>query len=281
MEEDQSNYIGAINCLHTLPSQFSNDAMPGAKSRYDDFTGAHLLQTTYIHFSGLFLAFHRYFVYLFEQALQNECGYTGPTPYFDWSKWWRDPREAPFFGPSSALSFGGNGDYVPNREPIQLPIPGGPVLTFPPATGGGCIQDGAFTDFQLHLGPVVLSPQGPLNGTGLNPRCISRDISLDLSGNVRPSNITKLFGTYDLEEFNNLIDEPLGVHTSAHFMLGGIQLDPFVSPGDPFFWPHHGMIDYLWTVWQGQDLENRPYQVSGTETTGNREFPNSCITAVC
>ena len=133
---------------------------------------------------------------------------------------------------------------------------------------GGC-QDGPFADFKMHLGPVVLDPQGPLNGTGYNPRCITRDMSPDLAGNLRPSNITKLLATSNLDEFNNLIDEPLGLHTSAHFMLGGIQMDPFASPSDPYFWPHHGMIDYLWTVWQGQDLDHRLTQVSGTETTGN------------
>ena len=30
---------------------------------------------------GLFLAWHRYFIFEFEQALRNECNYTGDYPY--------------------------------------------------------------------------------------------------------------------------------------------------------------------------------------------------------
>ena len=270
LDEHKQLYIGAVKCLHNLPSQIDPSIMPGARSRYDDFTATHLLQTPYIHFNGLFLAFHRYYLHLFEQALRDECGYSGPTPYFDWSQWYKDPTKSELLNGSST-SFGGNGKYVPYRDPIVVNIPGGDTLTFPPATGGGCIETGPFVDFQMHLGPVVLDPQGPLNGTGYNPRCITRDISTVVSDHLRPSNITKLLDTSSFTEFNNMIDLSLGLHTSAHFMIGGIQMDPFASPSDPYFWPHHGMIDYLWTVWQGQDLPKRPQQVTGTEIIGNRK----------
>lgn len=49
----------------------------GAKSRFDDFGVLHNQLTNNVHFSGSFLLFHRYFVWAYEDALRNECGYTG------------------------------------------------------------------------------------------------------------------------------------------------------------------------------------------------------------
>jgi hypothetical protein len=37
-------------------------------------------QTMNIHGNGLFLTWHRYFVWAYEQALRNECGYKGYQP---------------------------------------------------------------------------------------------------------------------------------------------------------------------------------------------------------
>jgi tyrosinase len=37
--------------------------------------------TLSVHFSGIFLAWHRNFVWLWEQALRNECNYAGYQPY--------------------------------------------------------------------------------------------------------------------------------------------------------------------------------------------------------
>lgn len=53
---------------------------PGAKTRFDDFVATHINQTLSIHYTGNFLSWHRYFTYLYEEALRNECGYTGTQP---------------------------------------------------------------------------------------------------------------------------------------------------------------------------------------------------------
>ena len=48
------------------------------------------------------------------------------------------------------------------------------------------------------------------------------------------------------------------VHTAGHYIHavdpGG---DPAISPGDPVFYFHHGMLDRIWWIWQMQDPENR------------------------
>ena len=33
-----------------------------------------------IHYTGNFLSWHRYYTWLYEEALRNECGYTGTQP---------------------------------------------------------------------------------------------------------------------------------------------------------------------------------------------------------
>lgn len=62
----------------------------------------------------------------------------------------------------------------------------------------------------------------------------------------------------------------LGVHTAGHYTVGG---DPggdlFVSPGDPFFFLHHAMIDRTWWTWQNLDIKKRQYSVQGTITVNN------------
>jgi tyrosinase len=39
--------------------------------------------------------------------------------------------------------------------------------------------------------------------------------------------------------------------------------DFYVSPGDPYFWLHHAMIDRVWWIWQAQDFANRQQVIAG------------------
>lgn len=63
----------------------------------------------------------------------------------------------------------------------------------------------------------------------------------------------------------------LGVHTAGHFTVGG---DPggdlFASPGDPYFYLHHAMIDRTYWTWQNLDIKNRQYAISATITVNNQ-----------
>ena len=77
---ERKDYIRAVQCLQTLPSKSDPAWAPAAKSRYDDFVAVHVNQTMLIHGNGLFLTWHRYFVWAYEQALRDECGYNGYQP---------------------------------------------------------------------------------------------------------------------------------------------------------------------------------------------------------
>jgi tyrosinase len=77
---DRRAYIEAVQCLRTLPAKSDKSWAAAAKTRFDDFVAIHVNQTMYIHGNGLFLTWHRYFVWAYEQALRNECGYKGYQP---------------------------------------------------------------------------------------------------------------------------------------------------------------------------------------------------------
>lgn len=63
-----------------LPPKTPTSLAPGAKSRYDDFQVTHMNQTLAIHNTANFLVWHRYYIWLYEEALRNECGFNGSFP---------------------------------------------------------------------------------------------------------------------------------------------------------------------------------------------------------
>lgn len=79
-ETERLDYISALQCLMTQPPRTPSSLAPGAKSRYDDFQVTHMNQMMSIHNTANFLSWHRYFVWLFEEALRTECGYKGASP---------------------------------------------------------------------------------------------------------------------------------------------------------------------------------------------------------
>lgn len=189
-------YTDAVKCLMAKPS-VSGDAIPGAKSRFDDFVGVHINQTLSIHatvsnfyyrtrplvadvFKGNFLSWHRYFTWTWEHALRHECGYEGYQPYINWGKYAHDIVGSPLFD-GSETSIGGNGEYIPHNG-TGIPSNDAPSFVIPPGNGSGCVTSGPFRNMTVRLGPVTPSLYGlPANpqadGLGLNERCLRRDLS--------------------------------------------------------------------------------------------------------
>ncbi|KAI9788756.1 MAG: hypothetical protein M1816_006613 [Peltula sp. TS41687] len=302
-KQDQLEYIKAVKCLYSQrPPRSSPQVVPGARNRFDDFQGAHIQQTFNVHFNGVFLAWHRHFVWLYERALRDECGYKGPTPYWDWTRHADDPRKGPVFD-GSETSMGGNGESIPHGPIPQTAFGGN--LQIPPGTGGGCVKEGPFTDHTVNLGinPIILPVGGdiltsawtpPPNGTALlqaslayNPRCLFRDISLRYSNLMTRKYVAYMLACPDAlcllqrvdgwESTNPPPSSPLdppggdnpGVHTAGHFIIGGLQIDPVASPGDPAFYLHHAQMDRVWTIWQAQDPAKRTYEISGPRNPFN------------
>ncbi|KAK2009287.1 tyrosinase central domain-containing protein [Colletotrichum eremochloae] len=267
--DERRDYISAVQCLASKPPRYSSSVVPGAKSRYDDFVATHIQQTMNIHGTANFLSWQRYYIWAYEKALREECGYKGYQPYEHWPYYASDPLNSPVFN-GNETSMSGDGAKVPHPG-VQF---GATIIQ--PANGGGCVMAGPFRDFKTNLGPVtpVLNdvPRNPRqDGLGYNPRCLRRDL------NPNSSKYTSEAYTYDLITQNRDIywfqtvmqgemqkGNP-GVHGGGHFTIAGDPAGDFYnSPADPVFWLHHGMIDRTWWIWQMQDLDTRLTAVSGT-----------------
>lgn len=122
------------------------------------------------------------------------------------------------------------------------------------------------------------TPNPDFTGLGYNPRCLRRDISKAASSKwSTDEQVSSLITDFkDFASFSTRMqgDFPngfLGVHTAGHFTAGG---DPggdlFASPGDPYFYFHHAMIDRVWWIWQNQDIANRQYAIGATITVNNQ-----------
>ncbi|EED15869.1 tyrosinase, putative [Talaromyces stipitatus ATCC 10500] len=274
-------YINAVLCLQSKPSRTPSDLVSGARTRYDDFVATHINQTLNIHYTGTFLAWHRYFTWEFEQTLINECGYTGTVPYWNWPASANSLETYSVFD-GSATSMSGNGaPRGPNDtdSDIELTLGNYPIVYLPLGTGGGCVTSGPFVNYTVNLGPVALSLPGGATGAaanplGYNPRCLKRDLTTALI--QRYANFTSvvslILNNNDIADFQLAMQGvpgsgSIGVHGGGHYAMGGDPgRDVFVSPGDPAFWHHHGMIDRVWWIWQTLDLANRQDAISGTNT---------------
>ncbi|KAL2284245.1 hypothetical protein FJTKL_08974 [Diaporthe vaccinii] len=270
---ERTSYIDAVLCMQSSPSHLNSTQVPGAKSRLDDFVATHINQTRAIHLSGIFLSWHRNFVWLWENALHQECGYPAHLgqPYWNWALWCDDLAGSPLFdgGPTS---LSGDGTYEPEQGDYVV----GGGATLPHGTGGGCVTSGPFVNQTINLGPfafdLVFSGL-PSNWTAYNPHCLGRDLNNYIA--TRYGNQTAIeiqMATATIAEFQDTMsgaDINLGVHGGGHFSTGLAMLDFFASPADPAFFLHHSMVDRLWTLWQAEAPETRQYALSGTSTIFN------------
>lgn len=127
----------------------------------------------------------------------------------------------------------------------------------------------------VNLGPfdfdLVFAGGLPSNWTSYTPHCLQRDLNnyvATLYGNQTA--VDYLLAQPDIVSFQdtmsklNPIATDIGVHPGGHVSIGYGLFDFFVSPGDPAFFLHHGMIDRVWTIWQAVDPESRLVALNGT-----------------
>jgi len=283
-KKERKSYIDAVKCLQAKPARYPSDVAPGAKSRFDDYVATHINQTNTIHYTGNFLSWHRYYVWLYEQALRDECGYEGYQPYWDWTKTAVTGLNCSPLFDGSETSLSGDGVFIPDREELMLGKSQGlPPIYLPVGTGGGCVKSGPFKDMLVNLGPVALdepggevsvNPNGPF---AHNPRCLKRDLTTEI--NRRYANATSVLN--NIVQPQNIMDfqmqmqgvpgqGDIGIHGGPHYALGGDPArDVFTSPGDPAFYFHHAMVDRVWWIWQMLDPANRrdsDKAIAGTNT---------------
>ncbi|EJT80830.1 hypothetical protein GGTG_00824 [Gaeumannomyces tritici R3-111a-1] len=277
-KDERRDYTRAVKCLMSKPSQADPAFAPGARTRYDDFVAVHINHTDFIHASGYFLTWHRYFVWAYEKALRDECGYKGYQPYWNWFAYIDDPCMSPLFdGSDSSLS--GDGDFWEHNGTVI-----GPGNVFVPSgRGGGCVTSGPFANTTINLGPIrpamrglLPSPTGPL---GYNPRCLRRDLSATILSTYMTFENLLNITTGDASANIRLFQDELqgraasgfpGMHSAGHFGVGGEAGDIYSSTNEPTFFLHHAMVDLMYWVWQSFHLRGGiAYEIAGTITSRN------------
>lgn len=200
---------------------------------------------------------------------------TGAAPYWEWGLDVNNPAASPVFD-GSATSLGGNGQYVPHQglilaEPLSDPPA---LIPLPAGSGSGCVTTGPFANMVVNIGAAALAQYGttvsyaspdPL-GDG-NQRCLKRDLNAGVAKRFNSfyNSTSLILNNHNIEKFQGIMQgDPryvhgeLGVHGGGHYIIGGDPGgDPFISPGDPAFFLHHGQIDRLYWIWQALDFPNR------------------------
>ncbi|KAK7510560.1 hypothetical protein IWZ03DRAFT_337284 [Phyllosticta citriasiana] len=284
--EQRIDYTNAVLCLQSKKAKTPSDLVPGAKSRFDDFISTHINHTYTSHYTASFLLWHRWFIWEYEKALRDECGYKGYQPYWDWAKTAETGLAVSPLFDGSATSLSGNGEYIPSNG-THVDING---IDLPDGTGGGCVTSGPFKNYTVNLGPVALTLRSSNeNGTSIgstatqwdwNPRCFKRDLTdYSVQRFSNETSVRRLIAeSKDMEQFEMTMQGypgsgELGVHGGGHYALGGDPgRDFFVSPGDPAFYLHHAQIDRTWWIWQQQAPSTRCAGASAI--WGTRTFLN-------
>ena len=187
-------------------------------------------------------------------------------------------RESPLFN-GDEYSMGSDGTYIPGRQPLIISLPGFNDVTYAnltllPGTGQGCVFSGPFVNYTVDLGPLSIPNDKVVGEFEYDPRCLERDLSLETAQNWTSfANYTPIVMNAQTPfEFQTLIDGDIrnpanigtfGPHGGGHFIVAGDPGADFrVSPGDPYFYLHHGQIDRLYWMWQNLEVDQISYRTS-------------------
>lgn len=119
----------------------------------------------------------------------------------------------------SDTSIGGDGEHVLHEGYNMTLWPDLPLVSYPPANGGGCVTKGPFAGLDTHLGPVALTDWGTPTSTGVenptlkNTRCLSRDLnSVILKAHSNFRNTTNLIlQSNELDIFQAALVSPVSL----------------------------------------------------------------------
>ncbi|KAF4834635.1 Tyrosinase-like protein orsC [Colletotrichum siamense] len=242
--DQRKEYIRAVKCLLSSPSQTDPALNTGARVRYDDFAAQHINQTMSVH-------------------------------YWNWFSHQDDLRKSPVFD-GSETSMGSDGLFVPHNGSI-----GSAGLHIPSGLGGGCIATGPFANLSANLGPVQPQQDG-IVGVGTadklryNPHCVKRDLSSWLATRIYTEdaflNATVHDTASDIASFQSEIDSQSaglpGIHAGGHQTISGSNSDLYSGVVDPAFYLHHTMVDRMYWLWQALHY-SQAKTISGTITFGN------------
>ncbi|KAH8667387.1 Di-copper centre-containing protein [Tricladium varicosporioides] len=286
--DEQSAWIDAVKCMAKLPHNDSLISTVGDfaatfanitsdSSYYDDYVYVHSDLNPTIHFTGLFFPFHRYFVWSYTQSLIKDCGYTGVSPYWDWTLDAADFVGSTMWSDDTASGLGQASGIEAND--------------FEVGTGGFA------SDFTL-----AYPASHPLRRNfTLEPWTEFGDLSEFFTDLTKKANtsftlevIDAMVNGYvgDFKGFQVAMETFEGPHSAVHEILGGDlggycpddanaacftnAPSPTFSANEPMFWMHHAMVDRVWWLWQNANTANANAFFGGSvqNLTYYSEFPN-------
>jgi len=231
---------------------------------------------TRIHFTGLFLPWHRWYVHVFEKSLKDKCGYTGSSPYWNWTIDSPDFYESSFWKDSNPDSgLGGWGD--PNAD--------------------FTVTDGGFNEFHLsYPSPHILRRNFTLlafDSSFLPPQFFLDPLE-QANASFSASAIEAILDTSagEYKGFQATLEGVQGPHSAVHLITGGdlagtcpinapsnCREGPTWSVNEPLFWMHHAMIDKLWYDWQHRNPANAMSYFGGSvevlqNLSAYNQYPN-------
>ncbi|KAG7451672.1 Di-copper centre-containing protein [Guyanagaster necrorhizus] len=271
-DDEKADFISSIKCLAHMPHDpklsptVKPDDIPpvnDTSSYWDDISYIHMDMNFKIHFTGLFLPWHRWFVHVVETELRKKCGFSGTMPYWDWTRDAADFQGATIFAePDLNSGLGGWGqpedDYL--------------------------VHDGGFSyDFELAY-PV---PHGLRRNYTLRPWESNQFAGMDVI--LDPSQMANVSFTADKIQqlvngnegnyvgFQFSFEDWEAAHASVHEMTGGDMAGncpatapstcapgPLWSPNDPLFFLHHTTVDKVWYDWQNKSPVNKNAYAGGS-----------------
>jgi tyrosinase len=289
-QDERADWIDAVRCLNKLPhdpaltpsvdpsiSQIPPVNTSG--SFWDDISYLHMDLNYKIHFTGLFLPWHRTFVWGLERALRTKCNFHGVQPYWDWTIDAPDFYHATILDNNTKSGFGGWGD--PNND-FQI-------------TTGGFAKDFIVSYPSPHSirRNFILQPfldPAPFPGPP-PPANTAEDINTTFTEANAIYSVESFVGDY--ESFQAYFESIEGLHPGPHIILGGDMIGscpsntppadcvpgPKWTPNDPLFFMHHAMVDRIWYLWQKKHAMNQYAYHGGsiptaTNATLYAEFPN-------
>ncbi|QRV95100.1 tyrosinase [Ceratobasidium sp. AG-Ba] len=248
-DNEKKEFLNAVKCLGNKPhgKLTLTNATPGIppynneSSLYDDFVYTHMDVNFKVHFTALFLAWHRWFLWLFEKTLHEKCKYRGTIPFWDWSK---------------DVSGG-----IPNSSIFNSSKTYG-LGTLPPSGTNAPVTDGVlWNTTRAYPEPHIITREYTPYPWRLDifPFPI-QDRDVPVSAVITPQKVDELVmgsaGNYT--NFQYMLDgvNAQGVHSAPHLVVGGDMPNLYWSTNDVLFWLHHGQLDCIWARWQANKTEN-------------------------
>jgi tyrosinase len=224
---DKQAFLDSIKCLMRAPPSGNFN---GSENRYEDIVVLHQSMTPLVHGNALFLVWHRYLLWTFEDLLRRECNFRRSIPWFD------ESLHAGHFSNTTVFSSKWLGTIMAN---------------------GNCVQDGQFAMLASNIGP------GPENAR----HCLSRNGDEAKTANTKQSLTDACNARAGYADMAACTEG--AAHAWGHNGVGAVMQDVYASPADPFFWLHHAYIDRNFGRWQNVD-QRRLAGISGADSGGKK-----------